>query len=208
MHAQSRDAREGAIADDIAQAYGITAEQARIIVREVGAEFSRRLAQITLSRGGLADIVAALGDPRVLEDGNAALALVLGSKDRSRAVAARAGKRAAVDAARVQQMLPAIAQSFVGAMSASAKPSLTETYSRMPSLGRLSRGSMHADIADVLRRGCGSGPWGPAVFRRRVRGILARAGRYSQSGLLSWYLGYLLTPARIVLSKMPGRARS
>jgi hypothetical protein len=209
-----RHVRGGAALADLAAAFAITPEQARTISAVVGAEFARRLEQHTLSRGGLADLTQVVGrsapaeqvatgsallrSPAALAEGKAILGdLLLGSKEQSRAVAARAARRAGVGAKQVEDMLPALALLTMASLAARSSDSIKDLYARMPPLGRLSAGSAHADIAGVIRRGCGSGPYGPMALRHLVRNVLARAGDFRPRGALFWYVTFLLRPLRI-----------
>ena len=97
-------------------------------------------------------------------------------------------------------MLPALAAVTMGGLAARASGSLGEVLRVMPSLGRWSRGEPHADLADILRRGCGAGPYGPVKLRRVVRRALARAGGFRPRGPLRWYLHFML--AKSVLQPM------
>jgi hypothetical protein len=73
----------------------------------------------------------------------------------------------------------------------------------MPSLGHWSKGSPHADLADILRRGCGGGPHSPRQLPRAVRRCLAQAGSF---GALGWYVRFmLLRPASVALRPLLGR---
>ena len=164
----------------------------------------------TLSRGGLADLVEALGsghhaghldkaeifrDDAVRADGNAILRHVLGSKDRSRTLAARAARQCGLDARLVRAMLPGLAAVTMAGLAVRAKSSLGEILQRTPPLGRFSRGSPHTDLADILRRRCGAGPYSPRALPRVVRRAVARAAGFQPRGLLRWYVQFLARPA-------------
>ena len=210
---------------DVAAAFGITPEQVRVAAAVVGAEFARRLEQYTLSRGGLADLVQALGSTKPAEhvargsgflrgadaqaDGNSVLNHLLGSKDKSRALAARAARRAGVGAPLMQDMLPALALLTMASLSARSSDSIRELHARTPAISRLSRGSAHADLAEVIRRGVGAGPYGAGALRYLVRNLLSRAGNFRHRGPLSWYAQFLMQPARRgaeVLGRLARRA--
>ena len=125
-------------------------------------------------------------------DGNAILGHILGSKDRSRAVAARAARQARLGDEVVRSMLPGLAAVTMGGLAVRANGGLGEVLGAMPSLGRWSRGNPHADLADILRRGCGAGPYARGKLRRVVRRALARAGGFKPRGALRWYLHFML----------------
>ncbi len=194
-------------ASDLATAFAITPAKAEAAMRAVAAELAWHLERNTLSRVGLADLVEALGsghhakyleggdvlrDAAVRADGNAILGHILGSKDRSRALAAHAARQAGVGEEIVRSMLPALAAVTMAGLAARSSSSLGEVLRAMPSLGRRSRGSPHADLADILRRGCGGGPYDPAKLRRVVRRAVARAAGFRPRGAVRWYLHFML----------------
>jgi hypothetical protein len=209
MHDTLRSLQGGTVVADLATAFDLTPLQVEGVMRTVMPELAWHLEQNTLSRCGLADLVAALGkgnharyldskpfrDEAALADGRAILSHILGSKTRSRALAAKAARRAGVRQDSVRSMLPALAILTMGALSARAKAGIGEVLDVMPSLGRWSRGSPHADLADILRRGCGAGPHAPAKLRRVVRRALARAGGFKPRGPMRWYLQFMSRPA-------------
>lgn len=63
------------------------------------------------------DDPSALGDDRTVQDGNAILGHLLGSKDVSRAVAARASAQTGIGADMLQKMLPLVAAMMMGGLS-------------------------------------------------------------------------------------------
>ena len=197
-------------AAELAAAFEVTPAAAEAVMRAVASDLAWHLEKNTLSRAGLADLVAALGsghhgkylnggdvlrDPAVRADGNAILGHVLGSKDRSRTVAARAARQAGLADDVVRSMLPGLAAVTMGALAGRANGDLGKVLGVMPSLGRWSRGDPHADLADILRRGCGAGPYAKGKLRRVVRRALARAGGFKPRGVLRWYLHFMLRPA-------------
>jgi hypothetical protein len=88
-------------------------------------------------------------------------------------------------------MLPGLAAVAMATLAVRAKSGLGEILARTPPLGRLSRGSPHADLADILRRRCGAGPYSPRALPRIVRRTVARAGGFASRGGVAWYLGAL-----------------
>ncbi|MEM8636055.1 MAG: DUF937 domain-containing protein, partial [Pseudomonadota bacterium] len=62
-----------------------------------------------------------LGDASTVEDGNAILGHLLGSKDMSRQVAAQASQRSGVDNGIMKQMLPLVAAMAMGSLSKQSK---------------------------------------------------------------------------------------
>ena len=90
-----RQAQGGRAIDNLAAHFGIAPAQAEAAIAAVLPELSRHIERNTLSRGGLADIVAALGDghharslddpgaladPAMRDDGNAILGHILGTR--------------------------------------------------------------------------------------------------------------------------------
>jgi hypothetical protein len=211
----------GPIIAVLAEAFAVAPGKADAALRAVMREMAWHMERNTLSRGGLADLVKALGSLRqagylddasalrgemVRTDGNAVLAEVLGTKDRSRALAARAASEAGLDERTVVSMLPALAVIVMARVAAGAKNGLDAVLAALPSLGRWSRGSPHADLADILRRGCGAGPYGPARLRRVVRSAIARAAGFPPRGALRWYVQFMLVrpasrPARMIAAR-------
>jgi hypothetical protein len=211
----------GPIVAVLAEAFEVAPGKADATLRAVMREMAWHMERNTLSRGGLANLVEGLGNVRpvgylddanalrgemVRTDGNAVLADVLGTKDRSRALASRAAREAGLNGRTVLSMLPALAVIAMERVAAGAKNDLDAVLAAMPSLGRGSRGSPHADLADILRRGCGAGPYGPAKLRRVVRRAIARATGFPPRGALRWYLQFMLVhpasrPVRIIAAR-------
>jgi|GEM_PF-4306725 len=210
---------EGAgLAAELAAAFALAPAQAEAVAGAVLPELAWQLEQATLSRGGLADLVEAMGegrhapgaglnDPDAVRDGTAVLARLLGSKARSRALAARAARRAGVASDRVEAMLPALALAAMARLAERSQDSLGPILGALPPQGRWSRGNPHADLADILRRRCGAGPYPPAKLRRVVRRALARAGGFRPRGPVRWYVQFMLArpiiaPASSMLARL------
>jgi hypothetical protein len=203
MHDTLRSAWGEGIAARLAAVFDITPAQAEAVMRAVLPELARRMETNMLSRGGLADLVDVLGssdhagyldradlfrDEAARTHGNAILAQVLGSKDRSRTLAARAARQCRLDQRLVRAMLPGLAAVSMATLAVRAKSSLGEILARTPPLGRLSRGSPHADLAGILRRRCGAGPYSPRALPRAVRRAIARAAGFPPRGAIAWYI--------------------
>jgi len=140
----------GKALDNLARAYGLTPRQAEAVVSAVLPEVARSIERNTLSRGGLADMVAAMGtasrspvlsdaaalaSPAVQQQGVALLDQILASKDRSRAVAARASAATGISEAIIKQMLPVIITMIVGALAKGGQGALGDIIARIPGLG-------------------------------------------------------------------------
>src|SRR5262245_26930862 len=186
---------------------GVTPAEWRAALGVVLPEFAWQLEQITLSRVGLADVVdligrldgaaragdaTALTDAAVTLEGNAILSRVLGSAERSRALAARASRAAGLRGETGVTFLPALAVAAMVAVATRARTGLDDVLAILPPLGRRSCGSPHADLADIVRRGCGAGPYAPARLRRVVRRSIARAAPFPPRGALRWYWQFML----------------
>lgn len=194
------------LTETVASAYGVTVEQAAAIVRAVDREFTWHLRKNTLSRGGLADLVEALGsghhaeylvngnlfrDESARRDGNAILGHVLGSKDGSRMLASRVAQQVRASPGTVGAMLPYLAAAAMGGLAVRARTELGAIVAQVPSLGRHSRATRHADLAGILRRQCGAGPYSPRVLPRVVRQAVAHAAGFPNDGVLLWYARFI-----------------
>jgi hypothetical protein len=196
---QLRQAQGGAALARLGAAHGLSADEMDTVVAAVLPEFSVQLERNTLSRGGLADLINALGqghheavldDPAIMArpqthaDGVAILDHVLGSKDRSRALAARAEASTGISASIIKMLLPIIASMVMGGISKSVKGGLGDVLGRiggaapgggssMPPLPRTPRSqpaepdgggfpwpSPGAEPTNPMPQGGGSGRWG------------------------------------------------
>jgi Bacterial protein of unknown function (DUF937) len=201
---------------------GATTAQWQAALRAVQSEFAWQLERITLSRTGLADVVELIGKSsntlsasdavagcgrgsRV--DGPTILGHVLGGTDRGQALAARASRAAGWHGDIGMALLPNLAVAAMGAVAICAHKGLGDVLSALPALGRRSRGSPHADLADIVRRGCGAGPYAPAKLRRTVRRRIAQAADFPARGLISWYGQFiLLRPLARLMRTLMARA--
>jgi Bacterial protein of unknown function (DUF937) len=217
MLPQAQGDANGAVLADA----GITTAQWQAALRAVQSEFAWQLERITLSRAGLADVVELIGrsnhakragDAAALcgeaprADGHAILGHVLGSTDRGRALAARASRAAGWRGEIGMALLPNLAVAAMAELAASAHKGLGDVLNVLPALGRRSRGSPHADLADIVRRGCGAGPYAPAKLRRAARRRVALAANFPARGVLSWYVQFILVrplsrPMRALLAR-------
>lgn len=134
---------------ELAKAFGLAPETTRGAVAHVVDELTRRLERHTLSRGGLADLVRAVGDThhetylrnpsligsRTMEhDGKAILDHILWSKDASRGVAARAARDSGVPAATIENMMPSIAALTMAELTRAAAGPFDDILRRIPGL--------------------------------------------------------------------------
>ncbi len=115
----------------IAGKFGLDQGQAQAVIKKLLPALGAGLKKNTAQPGGLESLTQALqkgGHSRYLEkpaelagagaiqDGNAILGHILGSKDVSRGVAAQAAQGTGVDVGVVKQMLPMVAAAVMGAM--------------------------------------------------------------------------------------------
>ncbi len=133
----------------LAAAAGTNPEQTRAAMGAMIDALSHRLERNTLSRGGLAELVRAIGDPRrriylgdpaaigsdaLKADGNAILEHILGTKDASRAVAARAARASGLPADTVETMLPTVAAMMMGEVARAAQGPFDDILRNIPGL--------------------------------------------------------------------------
>lgn len=203
MHDTLRQAQGASVVDELAAAFQIAPARAEAVMRAVMPELAWSLRQNTLCRGGLADLVEALGsghhveylsagnvfrDEAARRDGAAILGHMLGSKGRSRTLAMRAARQTGVSDRLIRSMLPGLAALTMGLLASRANGTMSEIVAQVPPQGR---GNPHADLADILRRGCGAGRYAPLALRRNVRRAIARAAGLPGAGVLGWYVGFL-----------------
>ncbi len=216
-----RQAQGGSIADALAKTYAVSPAQARAVTRAVETELTWALETLSLNRAGLADLVELLGhidkaaylgnsdlfeDEAARADGNRVLALLLRAGDARTMLSSGVAARTAMSEPAVSAMLPGLAALTLATLAARAKSTLGALLARMPSLGRWSKGSPHADLADILRRGCGAGPYSGRKLPRVVRRCLAHAGHFGAFGAAGWYVRFMLVrPAAKALRPLLGR---
>jgi hypothetical protein len=129
----------GQVVGNLAQSFGLDRQQAAGVLAAVIPELTRNMERQSFNRGGIADLVAALGkanyskvlapdapltSPGVEAAGIEVLDTVLWSKDRSRTVAYRAARESGVDENLIKQMLPAIAAIVMGGIDSKAHGAL------------------------------------------------------------------------------------
>jgi hypothetical protein len=200
-----RGAQETDVAH-LAAAFGLQPGELAGVMGVVLPELAWTFESRTLSRGGLADLVAALGPRASPAGGDAAafagaaaraegerlLALFLGGETEIAALAHRAAALARADASRVRPMLPSLALLAVAGLAGRASGGLGTILKVIPPLGPAALGSPHADLAGILRRRCGVGPYAARRLRKLVRRELAAAGGFRPDGPASWYLRRML----------------
>jgi hypothetical protein len=141
-----RSAQGGQLVGNLARQFGLTPEQANAILEAVLPQLSAGIERNTLSRGGLADLVEALGhghhartlddpralsDPATITDGNDILGHIVGTKDASRAIAARAAASTGISEAIIKMLLPMLASILMGGMSKGVGGGLGDILGKM-----------------------------------------------------------------------------
>jgi hypothetical protein len=145
-----RQAQGGRALANMARTFNLTPEQADAAVKAVVPELARGIERNTLSRGGIADLLEAMGSGRAVQimnnpamfghpdvqaDGNAILAHILGpDKDTSRAAAQRASLASGLSDGVIRMLLPYIAQMLMGALTKGTQGSLGDIMSKIPGL--------------------------------------------------------------------------
>lgn len=130
------DAHGRNVVAGLAKSLAVDPAQAETAARTIIDTLSDRIERATLSRSGLGDIVEMIGAPgrqtylqpgtaltapQVKADGIGILSQILGSRDASRAVAAKAASRSGLDAETVKEMLPSLAAVFMGSLAERTK---------------------------------------------------------------------------------------
>lgn len=191
-----QQAQGGQVMQNLARQFGVSPAQAEAVLVSVIPEISRKLEAKTLSRGGLSDLIgalgaaqpdrlldsaAALGDPATKQLGIGFLEQILGTKDQSRAVAGRAARATGVPEGLVKSMLPYIVPMILGALAKQTSGSLGDVLSRLPGLAggakgaapTSARGSSPLSLPDGPPSSWGGGannPYGGLAEALRKRG--------------------------------------
>lgn len=152
------DARNGEQISQLANQFGLQPQQAQAAVSALMPALAAGLQRETATPAGLSgltsaltrgqhekylDDAAALQSPATVDDGNAILGHVLGSKDVSRQVASQAAQQTGIDSAILKKMLPIIATLAMGALARQSKTG---------------GGGALADMLGGLLGGVGGGP--------------------------------------------------
>jgi hypothetical protein len=139
----------GAAVAALAKEHGVTPEAAGSVIDAVVPALAARMERNTLSRGGVADLVAEMMKPehgQLLSDpgrvatpaaaqaGVGALDTILGSKAASRNIAAQAALSSGVTQAIIQKLLPIIASMVMAALSKGSQGGLGDILRRLPDL--------------------------------------------------------------------------
>jgi hypothetical protein len=146
----------GAALHNIATAFGLDPETARTTAASLGDALSQRIQRNTMSRGGVADIVALLANPNaaratadaknlnsapVIEAGNDVLDVLIGNKHVSRGIAARVASETGVSEDIAKKMLPVVASMMIGGLQRKAQPEFNRLIRNVPELAQSLKGS-------------------------------------------------------------------
>lgn len=125
-------AQNGAAVDQLAAQFGLKPEQASSAIGALVPALAAGVKQNTSTESGLSGLLGALAggrhetyldnpgtlsDPGTTADGNAILGHLLGSKDVSRQVAARASQQTGIDSSILKKMLPLVATMVMAGLS-------------------------------------------------------------------------------------------
>ncbi|MCB1857390.1 MAG: DUF937 domain-containing protein [Gammaproteobacteria bacterium] len=154
----------------LAGQFGIDEGQARSALEQLVPALSRGMRRNVQSSEGLESLTraleqgnhrryvedpGALADPHTVDDGNAILGHLFGSKKVSREVAGRAAAQTGLDSGLLKQMLPIIASMMMGSMSSQAQaggmaPTGVRKEGMMDILGGFLDADKDGSIADDL----------------------------------------------------------
>lgn len=125
------EANGGQSVETLARRFGVSDEQARAAMRELVPALNAGVKRNVQDTNGLSSLLGALGnggheryldDPKTLEaestmnEGNAILGHIFGSKEVSRSVAGNAASRTGLDVGILKQMLPYVATMLMGSL--------------------------------------------------------------------------------------------
>ncbi len=151
-----KNAQGGEAISNLAKAFGMEPAQAEPAVHALLSALAKRVERNTLSRGGLADMVALLGTPeagRALADphslatpmmaqaGNEILNTLIGNKHISRGIAAKAAAETGLSEDTLKKMLPVVASMMIGSAQSSTQAIFSERLRDVPGLGGLASGA-------------------------------------------------------------------
>jgi hypothetical protein len=146
---------QSATTAQLAQAFGIDPNAAEQVAKSISGQLAERMERNSFSRGGIADLVAAMAEaqrapalddtkalvsPAVVQSGNAILEQILWSKDKSRAVAARAAASSGVSEDLVKKMLPVIATMMMGGLAKQSGGALGQIMQQVQKFGGSEQG--------------------------------------------------------------------
>ena len=140
------DAASSAVIKNLATAFGVDPQRATPAIEIMMQALTDRIERNTLSRGGLADLLKALGsghhvnylDPNqigsspMVEDGNKILSHIIGSESRIDGVVAHAAADSGLSGTVLRTVLPTLAALVLGWLFNSGKGALGAVLNRLP----------------------------------------------------------------------------
>lgn len=138
---------------NLAKAFGTDPDQTKTAATSIAAALGTSMQKAALSRGGLADLVEIIGAPgrdaylkpdtplkapQIEADGIGILSQLLGSRDQSRAVAARAAQASGLSPDVIKSMLPSVAAVLMGALSNKTQAAFGDIL-KIPGLNEIAR---------------------------------------------------------------------
>lgn len=138
---------------NLSNAFGTDPDQTRKAVEKISAALTTRMMASASSRGGLADLVEIIGAPgrdqylqpdtplnapEIEADGIGVLSQLVGSRDKSRALAASAARASGLSEAAIRTMLPSIAAVAMGALSKRTQAAFGDIL-KIPGLDEIAR---------------------------------------------------------------------
>ena len=151
--------------------YNLDDSQVRAAVEELAPAVMAGIRRETESPDSLSGLLGALSsgnhrryldaeDDGIVDDGNAILGHIFGSKDVSRGVAARASEASGIDAGTLKQMLPAVAAMVMGALGKGASSSLSGGGGLSDILGQVLGGAAGGGLGGMSQQARGGAPAG------------------------------------------------
>jgi hypothetical protein len=153
MFEPSQDVTTRTAIDSLAKAFAIDPHKAELAAASIGDALTGSMIRSAASRGGLADLVEILGArgrdayfkpdaplnaPVVEADGIGILSQLLGSRDKSRAVAARAAKQSGLSQDVVKAILPSVAAILTGSLAGKTQQAFGDIL-KIPGLDEIAR---------------------------------------------------------------------
>ena len=180
-------ANNGAAIEHVSQQKGIQPDLAQSAIKALLPAIAGGLQRNVQQPGGLESLLGALqnghhgqyldqpetlGRSETIEDGNAILGHLLGSKETSRAVAARAAQKTGLGEGLLKQLLPVVAAMAMGSLSKQTKePNVASALAGMLG-GSPQQGGSSAGLGDLLGGLLGGGQKQPAAPQAGALGML------------------------------------
>ena len=180
-------ANNGAAIEHVSQQKGIQPDLAQSAIKALLPAIAGGLQRNVQQPGGLESLLGALqnghhgqyldqpetlGRSEAIEDGNAILGHLLGSKETSRAVAARAAQKTGLGEGLLKQLLPVVAAMAMGSLSKQTKePNVASALAGMLG-GSPQQGGSSAGLGDLLGGLLGGGQKQQAAPQAGALGML------------------------------------